>query len=210
MNTSKRRTRKRISASSAGLRMSLEEFDAISNYDDRYSYELIRGILAVTPLPAAAEAGMNDELNYLLRSYRDRHPQGAAMNATLYRQYIRTADSSRLVSRAVWAGLGRRPRSGKELPAIAIDIVPAGKRDWLRDYDERRKEYLDLGVAEYWVIDRFRRTMTVYRNISREPAEQVVAEEGVYCTDLLPGFELPLARLWAEADDWKPRKKTAE
>ena len=83
----------------------------------------------------------------------------------------------------------------------------AGKRNWLRDYEEKRREYLALGVAEYWVIDRFRRTMTVYRNPPRVPAEQVVAENEVYRTDLLPGFELPLAQILAVADDWKTRKE---
>jgi hypothetical protein len=33
--------------------------------------------------------------------------------------------------------------------------------------------------------------------------ERVVAERDVYTTPLLPGFELPLARLSAAADDWK-------
>jgi hypothetical protein len=71
----------------------------------------------------------------------------------------------------------------------------------------QREEYRALGVAEYWVIDRFRRTMTVYRNPPREPAEQVVAEHETYRTDLLPGFELPLARLMAAADRWPAKRK---
>ena len=62
-------------------------------------------------------------------------------------------------------------------------------------------------MVEYWIIDRFRRTMTVYRNPPRAPAEQVVAENEVYRTDLLPGFELPLARLLAVADEWPKQKK---
>ena len=93
----------------------------------------------------------------------------------------------------IWAGLGRQPDE-TDVPTIAVEYVWSGKRSWLRDYEERRKEYRALGVAEYWVIDRFRRTMTVYRNPPREPAEQIVAEHEIYRTDLLPGFELPLAR----------------
>jgi hypothetical protein len=34
-------------------------------------------------------------------------------------------------------------------------------------------------------------------------AEQVVAEGATYRTDLLPGFDLPLARLLAVADEWR-------
>jgi hypothetical protein len=35
------------------------------------------------------------------------------------------------------------------------------------------------------------------------PVEQVVQENEVYRTDLLPGFEVPLARLLALADEWR-------
>ena len=64
-----------------------------------------------------------------------------------------------------------------------------------------------MGVAEYWVIDRFRRIMTVYRTSPDGPAEQVVPAEGTYRTPLLPGFELPLAGLLKLSDDWKKAPK---
>ena len=67
------------------------------------------------------------------------------------------------------------------------------------DDTEKRREYAAVGVREYWVIDRFRRTMTVYTG----DGEQVVSEQESYSTPLLPGFELPLARLFAVADRWR-------
>jgi hypothetical protein len=57
-----------------------------------------------------------------------------------------------------------------------------------------------LGVVEYWIIDRFTRQMTVCRNAPEGLSELVVAEQDTYQTPLLPGFELPLARLLAVAD----------
>ncbi len=53
-----------------------------------------------------------------------------------------------------------------------------------------------------WVIDRFQRTMTVYGKRVSEKGERVVTEHEVYQTPLLPGFELPLARILAAADAW--------
>jgi Uma2 family endonuclease len=206
MSTSQVRTRKWISPSSAGLRLTPEEFDALAHYDDRYRYELVHGVLVVNPIPAEAESDPNGELEYLLRFYKEHHPQGSALDATLPERYIRTGDSRRRADRVIWAGLGRTPDPTVDVPTIAVEFVSRGKRDWLRDYEEKRREYLALGVAEYWIIDRFRRTMTVYRNPPRGPAEQVVAEGEIYQTDLLPGFELLLARLLALADDWRKRK----
>jgi Uma2 family endonuclease len=94
-------------------------------------------------------------------------------------------------------------------------LMTPAEFDSVTDYDDRyryelveekRLQYLDLGVKEYWIIDRFRRTITVYR---REPATTgtdtvvTITESETYRTDLLPGFELPLARLLAIADWWR-------
>ena len=207
MSTSKVRIRKRISPSCAGLRMTPEEFDSITDCDDRYRYELVHGVLVVTPPPAPAERGPNDELGRMLLNYKDDHPQGSHLDATLPEYEIRPGDDRRRADRVIWAGLGRIPDPEEDFPTIAVEYVSRGKRNWLRDYEEKRGEYMALGVAEYWVIDRFLRSMTVYRNAPRTPAEQVIAENEIYRTDLLPGFELPLARLFAVADRWPGKKR---
>ena len=200
------RLRQRLGPSSAGLRMSREEFDALTNVDDRYRYELVHGVLVVSPPPAAAERDSNEELGYLLRSYKEYHPQGSHLDATLPENEIRPGEDVRCVDRVIWAGLGRVPDPAEDVPTIAVEFVSRGKRDALRDYEEKRREYLAAGVSEYWVIDRFRRAMTVYRNPPREPAEQVVGEAATYQTDLMPGFALPMARLLAVSDKWKKRR----
>jgi Uma2 family endonuclease len=60
-----------------------------------------------------------------------------------------------------------------------------------------------VGVAEYWVIDRFERRMTVYRPPVEGKNQTVIVEGGVYRTEILPGFELPLAQLLSAADAWQ-------
>lgn len=79
----------------------------------------------------------------------------------------------------------------------------------LRDYEQKRDEYLAAGVREYWVIDRSRRILTVYRPGLVGPTHQVVTDRDTYQTDLLPGFLLPLARLLAKTDD-RPRRRRRE
>jgi Uma2 family endonuclease len=152
----------------------------------------------VNPIPSEAEGDPNEELGHLLRLYRDQHPEGRSLDKTLTERYIRTHDSRRRADRVIWAGLGRRPDPKVDVPAIAVEFVSRSRRDWRRDYEEKRGEYLAIGVAEYWIIDRFRRTLTVYRLQD----EQVIHEAETYRTGLLPGFELPLAHLLALADEW--------
>ncbi len=51
----------------AGMLLMPEEFDQVTEYDDGFRYELIRGVLVVAPIPAEAEYAPNDELGSLLR-----------------------------------------------------------------------------------------------------------------------------------------------
>jgi Uma2 family endonuclease len=87
---------------------------------------------------------------------------------------------------------------------VAVEFVSAGRRNAQRDYVDKRKEYQEARIREYWVIDRFRRTLTVFRK-GRKPL--VVAETETYRTALLPGFELPLGQLLMAADQRARREK---
>ena len=185
-----------------GIRMTPEEFDAITEYDELYTYELIHGVLIVNPFRSPRERDPNEELGYLLRSYRDNHASGSSLDSTLAEEYVRTSDSRRRADRVVWAGLGRQPDPATDVPAIVVEFVSAGRRNRRRDYVEKRDEYIALGVREYWIIDRFKRTLTVFRKTEKGQEEQVVQENEVYRPTLLPGFEVPLARLLALADRW--------
>ena len=187
----------------AGISLTPEEFDAVQEADPNYRYELIDGRLIVTPPPLEAERGPNEELGRTLLNYRDSHPKGSALEDTLPEQTVVTGANRRRADRVVWVGLGRQPDPRNDTPSIVIEWVSESKRDWQRDYVEKQHEYQQIGVAEYWVFDRFRRTLTVYRSSDASLADIVVKENETYRTTLLPGFELPLARLLAVADRWQ-------
>ena len=190
-----------------GICMSPEEFDAITEYDDLYRYELIRGVLVVNPIPLAQERGPNQELGRQLLNYQDSHPQGKSLDDTLEEEYIRTGNSRRRADRVIWAGLGRQPKLASDVPTIVVEFVSAGRRNAQRDYIDKRDEYLALGVAEYWVINRFERKLTVFRQAGPGKIFQtVIAEHEMYRCALLPGFELGLARLFSVADRWDPKR----
>jgi Uma2 family endonuclease len=183
-----------------GMPMTPEQFDAVEEYDDNYRYELIHGVLVVNPIPLEAEVGPNELLGHWLLLYREQHPQGSALDATLPERYIRTSTSRRRGDRLIWTGLGRIPHWKQDLPSIVVEFVSADRRDRERDYVDKRREYLGIGIREYWIIDRFRRQMTVFRNQPAGVEEVVIPENETYRTPLLPGFELSLARLLAVAD----------
>lgn len=206
MSTSRVRRIPRISRHSNGMLMTPREFDAITDYDDRYDYELIHGVLVVNPIPSEAENDPNEELGHLLRRYQEARPRGSSLDKTRWERYVQLADSRRKADRVIWAGLGRVPDPRTDVPTIVVEFVSKRNRDRVRDYEEKRRDYLALGVREYWIIDRFRRITTVIFAPPADPSEQVVAAGDIYRTPLLPGFELPLARLFDLADDWEPKR----
>ncbi len=184
----------------AGTLMTPEEFDAAEDYEEGYRYELVHGVLVVNPIPLPAETGPNERLGVLLYLYQQDHP--GVIDETLPQQYIRTATGRRLADRVIWIGLGRVPDRRRDVPTIAVEFVSRSRRDRQRDYVDKRREYMAAGVTEYWIIDRFRRTLTAVRPGPGGPVDQVVVESETFTTPLLPGFELPLARLLAVADRW--------
>ena len=192
---------------SNGMLMTPEEFDAITDHDDLYRYELVHGVLIVSPFASPPETDPNEELGFLLRTYRDNHPSGSNLDQTLYEFYINLKDSRRRSDRAIWAGLGRTPDLEKDVPTIVVEFVAKSTRDRVRDYEEKRREYLEIGVREYWVIDRFQRSLSVFRRPDLGKEEETFDEKASYRTPLLPGFELPLGKLLAIADKWAKKKR---
>ncbi|MBW3596633.1 MAG: Uma2 family endonuclease [Planctomycetes bacterium] len=191
----------------AGMLMTLDEFEQ-AEYDPGYRYELIHGVLVVTPAPLEEERDANEELGRWLRNYRESHSEGRSLDLTLPEHNLRTHGQNRRCDRAIWAGLGRRPRTRgpaarRDPPAIVVEFPSARPADQRRDYDEKRTEYRDLGVQEYWIIDRFRRTMTVYAWRGKRWARRTTREGEIYRTPLLPGFELSLAKLLAVSDEYR-------
>src|SRR5208283_1750113 len=155
---------------SAGILMTPEEFDGVEDYDDEYRYELVHGVLVVTPFPSPPEAGANDLLGYLLLAHREKYGLESGFD-TLPHVCIRTNTSRRLVNRSIWTGLGRIADPRRDVPTIAVEFVSAGRRNRQRDYMDKRQEYMEAGVREYWIIDRFQRTLTLVHNESQGPEE---------------------------------------
>jgi Uma2 family endonuclease len=181
----------------AGLSLTAAEFDA-AQCEPGWRYELIQGVLVVNPAPLAQERSPNQLLGNLLWAYQQTHPNGSQLDDTLPEHDVLVGNDRRRADRVIWAGLGRQPRV-TDLPTIVIEFVSAGKRNLMRDYKTKRHEYESIGVREYWVLNRFDRTMTVFQ-VGHDTT--VIHGGDTYRTDLLPGFELPLDRLFAAADRW--------
>ena len=103
--------RLRLGPRSAGLLLTTAEFDR-ARFREGWRYELINGVLVVSPTPSRKERHPNEELGYLLRHYQLSHPQGSSLDLTLHEETIEGKQNRRRADRAIWAGLGRDPADG--------------------------------------------------------------------------------------------------
>lgn len=193
----------------AGIPLTNDEFESM-DFELGYRYELINGVLIVNPPPREEERDANEELGYLLRLYKKSHPEGGALDLTLpeHNIYIPTHEQNRRADRVIWTGLERQPRSRgdvklRDIPTIVVEFPSSRPADQRRDYEEKRVEYRDAGAREYWIIDRFRRALTVYRWRGKRWTKSTFKEGDVYTTRLLPGFELDLSKLLEISDQYR-------
>jgi Uma2 family endonuclease len=192
---------RRIGPRQAGRLMTLDEFET-ADFVSGFRYELIHGVLIVNPPPLAAERDGNEELGHWLRLYKETHPQGKSLDLTLPEHNLRMQRHNRRADRVIWAGLGRQPVTDgpakmRDTPAIVVEFPSGSVADRRRDYEEKKDEYRDLGLKEYWIIDRFQRTLTVYSRRGSRWVKRLYSEPDIYETRLLPGFMLSLEKLFA-------------
>lgn len=189
----------RLTASSAGLRMSPDQFFGCDDWQEPYFFELINGVVIATRTLPPSDAACNDMLSHQLLNYRDNHPAGGCLDGTLYGVYVRTCTSVRRVGRAVWTGLGRAPQCREDVPSIIVDFVLPGRAAYPWDLSDKAAEFIAAGCREYWVMNRFERNFMIYLPAGRQ---RMLSETGTLSTPLLPGLEISLPELFADADKY--------
>lgn len=191
---------------SAGALLTPEEFDH-ARFRGWWRYELINGVLVVSPSPKKQERDPNGEFEYLLRKYQEEHRNGSMLDLTLSEETIHATPNRRRADRVIWAGFGRLPNDD-DPPTIIIEFVSKGRAARERDHVAKRAEYSQIGTREYVIFDRFQRTVTVIDYTTPGAAPRVLGEKDSYTTPILPGFKMLIARLFALADRWDHKPKT--
>ena len=90
---------------------------------------------------------------------------------------------------------GRIKRGGVEGPPdLAIEIVSPESVE--RDYEEKRRQYQQFKVPEYWIIDEHDRKVTLLRLDARGKYREVAPRKGILYSRALEGFWLDQKWLW--------------
>jgi len=96
-------------------------------------------------------------------------------------------------------------RAGEEFwigADLVMEVVSRGKKSCERDREEKRRDYAEAGIAEYWIVDPADRSVTVLRLKDSHYVVHGTFAAGDQATSLLlEGLSITVADLFAVLDD---------
>lgn len=83
------------------------------------------------------------------------------------------------------------------VPELIFEFVSEDRADQERDYIFKRAEYHAIGVKEYVIVDRLKRSVLVLEWREGDFAERMLGPEDTYTSSLLPGLRIALSEVFA-------------
>jgi len=121
--------------------------------DTNHFVELVDGKLEVLPMPTFSHQFIVSYLYDVLGSYVKRHKLGRALFAPLPTRIrlntIREPDLMYFSVARLKKMRGKYP-TGADL---VMEVVSEGAEAQNRDYKDKRRDYAQLGISEYWIVD---------------------------------------------------------
>jgi Uma2 family endonuclease len=179
---------------SGSLRFTYEDYVLLPE-DGRY--EVIDGELFLTPAPTPFHQLVKSRIERLLQDHVESAELGIVLDApcdvVLSRFDVLQPDIF-FVSAERRSVIGEKFIS--DAPDLVVEILSPGTRK--RDRIFKAKRYARFGVREMWIADPDRKTVEVFvNNGDAFQREALYASEGVLRSPLLPGLEVPLARVFS-------------
>jgi Uma2 family endonuclease len=180
-----------------GVKLTYDDYVLFS--DDGKRHELIDGEHYVTPTPIRKHQAISGNLFGLIWSYLQKRPIGRVFAApfdVIFSEFDVVEPDLLYISRQRLEQIETSPWV-KGAPDLVVEIASPSTRK--RDETIKRRLYERFGVAEYWVIDPELDLVKVYRRAGEryERVAELALEKGdVLTTPLLPGLDLPLAKIF--------------
>ena len=176
------------------LRFTYEDYVLLP--EDR-RYEVIDGELFLTPAPTPFHQLVKSRIERLLQDHVEREALGLVLDApcdvVLSRFDVLQPDIF-FISAERRSVIGEKFIS--DAPDLVVEVLSPGTRR--RDRVLKAKRYASFGVVEMWIADPDKKTVEVFVNTGEAfRREALYAGEDVLRSPLLPGLEVPLARVFS-------------
>lgn len=166
--------------------------------DDGKRHEIIDGDHYVTPAPRTKHQKVSNNTATAMTVFVKRHRLGIVLTAPCD---VILSDENVLEPDLLFVAAARSNIITDEniqgAPDLLVEILSQSTRK--RDELIKRKLYERFGVKEYWIIDPELETVKVFRSMQNKFSRPMeLSSEGgdVLTTELLPGFQLPLAEIF--------------
>ena len=169
--------------------------------DDGKRHELIDGEHYVTPSPNMRHQQLLGTLHGLIWTYLQTRSIGTVFFAPfdVVFSMFDVVEPDLLYLSDERAAKVLTADNVKGTPELVVEIASKSTRK--RDETIKRRLYERVGVSEYWVVDPMINAIRVYRRENDRfgrPLELSREAGDVLSTPLLPGLDLPLARIFRE------------
>lgn len=184
-----------------GLRMAADEF--LSLPDDGFNYELLDGVVVMSPNPTPPHQRVAGEIFSQIKWYLRDHPVGEVF-FEIDVHLGRGARGGDLVYRpeVIFVSAARLPEMTEKIsgaPELVVEVISRGSRRL--DTQTKRGDYERSGVEEYWLVDPQRRALTFLRRAGGKFVE-AQPDGDTLASSAIAGFELDLKPVRAAFEPW--------
>lgn len=173
----------------AGLRLSSDEY--LSLPDDGFRYELVDGVVVMSPSPSFEHQDIAGEIERQIRNFLIDNPVGYVsheLDVSLGDRLVYNPDLVYVSAKRA----GRRPSKLTMAPDVVVEVLSLRTERY--DLTTKLADYEASGIAEYWVIDPRRQTMRFLR-LGARGYTKVKHERTRFASKAISGFVLDLTAL---------------
>ncbi len=164
-------------------------------------YEIIDGDLFVTRSPHYRHQTILLQVAAVLNTWSKQTELGI----TIINPGIIYSETDSVIPDVVWVSDERLAQIEDEAghltasPELVIEVLSPGKDNERRDKETKLKLYSIHGVQEYWIIDRFKQQVEIYRRENQKLALVATLSQSDQITSpLLPQFTCLVSIIFAE------------
>jgi Uma2 family endonuclease len=167
--------------------------------EDGWRYEVIDGVLHMTPPPSMAHQDTSNNLAFALTEHVKKNGLGRVYTAPtgvrLPEQRVPLQPDIFFISAERKSIIGSQYAEGA--PDLVVEILSPS--NWSYDRKEKFLLYQEAGVPEYWIVDPRMKTIEVFL---LDDGEYVLTGEwgmgDVATSNVIAGFQVPVADVFAD------------
>ena len=166
----------------------------LSLTDDGSQYELIQGVMLVTPAPFEEHQTLSMKLSWLINDYLENHPIGrvhaAPRDVRLSEELVYQPDLLYISHQRQQIS---KPQYVDGAPDLIVEILSPSSR--LRDTQDKFRDYEYYGVREYWIMEPNQLINSCFYLLSEGKYQSLLPQNNILYSQVIQGFSLDLTAL---------------